>query len=98
MMSIKKIFSRLYLYLHKLDLITRTMSILDNRLTLTEDRISSLLAHQRGLVVTNAHTVVAGNGSKSPGRAFITESVDENTGFDGEQEIENVGQLDPDDV
>jgi hypothetical protein len=33
----------------QLDIITRTMSILENRLTLTEDRVSTIIAHTRGL-------------------------------------------------
>ena len=33
----------------QLDIITRTMSILENRLQLTEDRVSTIIAHTRGL-------------------------------------------------
>ena len=33
----------------QLDIITRTMSILESRLTLTEDRVSTIIAHTRGL-------------------------------------------------
>jgi hypothetical protein len=34
----------------QLDIITRTLSILDNRLTLTEDRVSTFMAQSRGIV------------------------------------------------
>jgi hypothetical protein len=34
----------------QLDIITRTMTILDQRLTQTEDRLSTVLAHSRNLV------------------------------------------------
>lgn len=35
------------------------MAILDHRLTLTEDRLSSIVSHQRGLTSVPAHTVSA---------------------------------------
>ena len=76
----------------QLDIITRTIAILDNRLTLTEDRISSLLAHQRGLVTTNVHTVGGGNESRG---AFLTQQ-DAESGREDNQ-IEEVGYVDHDD-
>ena len=33
------------------------MAILDHRLTLTEDRLSGIVAHQRGLMSVPVHTV-----------------------------------------
>lgn len=35
----------------QLDIITRTMALLENRLALTEDRVSTIIAHTRGLQV-----------------------------------------------
>ena len=37
------------LIVQKLAVITRSMSVLDTRLTVTEDRISSIISHSRGL-------------------------------------------------
>ena len=38
----------------QLDILTRTMMILESRLTLTEDRVSSMVAQQRGLNIMEA--------------------------------------------
>ncbi len=76
--------------MNQLDIITRTIAILDNRLTLTEDRISSLLAQSRGLVVANPTTI-----STKPDRNTVAPH-DQNDSFDGQIE-DVVGANDSDD-
>lgn len=66
-----------------MDVITRTMAILDNRLTLTEDRISSLLAHSRGLTVANPRNIHAADSRNITGdRSFEVEDVMGNSDSD----------------
>lgn len=63
------------------------MAILDNRLTLTEDRISSLLAHSRGLTVTNPRSIRAPDSHVSYGPAdqsFEVEDIVGNSDSDSE--------------
>ena len=52
------------------------MAILDNRLTLTEDRISSLLAHSRGLTVANPRNVHATDNSRPVALSHNDKSVE----------------------
>jgi hypothetical protein len=53
--------------MHQLDIISRTMTVLDQRLTNTEDRLSALTAHTRGLVSiapqtsSQVHITTSGN-------------------------------------
>jgi hypothetical protein len=69
----------------QLDIITRTMSILDHRLTLTEDRLSGLVAHQRGLSSVQAHTVSSHRQQQvAPASYSYGEDDEESYGEEGE--------------
>ena len=41
----------------QLDIISKTMSLLDHRLTMVEDRVSSVIAQSRGIVKVKPETV-----------------------------------------
>ncbi len=58
---------------------------------MTEDRISNLLAHSRGLSVANAHTVISSDigGSKAAG-SFLTQQ------YDDDADVQEVGMIDED--
>ena len=74
-------------------MITRTISILDNRLTLTEDRISSLLAHSRGLTVANPQNIHASDSNmnefENGDKAFEVEDVIANSEVDEDDVIDS---------
>lgn len=81
----------------QLDIITRTISILDNRLTLTEDRISNLLAHSRGLAVANARTVVSSDNNTKLNSSSSFLAQQQHSDDEDEPHVQDVGQLDGDD-
>ena len=75
----------------QLQLVSHTIAILEQRLTLTEDRVSTIIARTRGLVVVDDRERHATSGYRS--RSYLSAAEAEDQGQDvlDEEEEEGVG-------